>query len=68
MAKILQHLAASPLGPLLMKDFRRQQFVVVEGILKLSDVDDLVIGDPHCTMDEDCSMIDDNSGSTIVNC
>ncbi|XP_066982124.1 extracellular tyrosine-protein kinase PKDCC-like isoform X2 [Macrobrachium rosenbergii] len=65
--KILQHLAASPLGPLLMKDFRRQQFVVVDGVLKLSDVDDLVIGDPHCTRDDECVMMDDNTGSTIVN-
>ncbi|XP_068250730.1 extracellular tyrosine-protein kinase PKDCC-like [Palaemon carinicauda] len=65
--KILQHLAASPLGPLLMKDFRRQQFVVVDGILKLSDVDDLVIGDPHCNRNDECVMVDDNSGSTIVN-
>lgn len=66
-AKILQHLAASPLGSLLMKDFRRQQFVVVEGTLKLSDVDDLVVGDPRCTQDYDCVMKDESTGGTVVN-
>ncbi|KAK7078404.1 hypothetical protein SK128_025582 [Halocaridina rubra] len=65
--KILQHLALSPLGSLLMKDFRRQQFVLVDGIIKLSDVDDLVIGDPRCSFDNDCLMKDENTDNVIVN-
>ncbi|XP_042866617.1 extracellular tyrosine-protein kinase PKDCC-like isoform X2 [Penaeus japonicus] len=53
---ILQHLAHSPLGSLLMKDFRRQQFVIVGDTLKLSDVDDIVLGDPKCISDKDCIL------------
>lgn len=40
-AKILHLLAHSPIGSLAMNDFRRQQFVIVDGVLKLSDVDDI---------------------------
>lgn len=39
-----------------MNDFRRQQFVLVDGTLKLSDVDDLGVGEPECLADEDCSV------------
>jgi hypothetical protein len=37
-----------------MNDFRRQQFVLVGGTLKLSDVDDLGINEPECVTDADC--------------
>ncbi|XP_069695560.1 extracellular tyrosine-protein kinase PKDCC-like isoform X2 [Periplaneta americana] len=53
-AQILHHLAHSPLGSLSMNDFRRQQFVLVGGTLKLSDVDDLGVGEPACETDADC--------------
>lgn len=53
-AHILHHLATSPLGSLSMNDFRRQQFVLVGGTLKLSDVDDIGVGEPECTTDDDC--------------
>jgi protein kinase domain-containing protein len=53
-AQILHHLAHSPLGSLSMNDFRRQQFVLVGGTLKLSDVDDLGVGEPECERDADC--------------
>jgi protein kinase domain-containing protein len=53
-AQILHHLAHSPLGSLSMNDFRRQQFVLVGGTLKLSDVDDLGVGEPECETDADC--------------
>ncbi|PSN40559.1 Extracellular tyrosine-protein kinase PKDCC [Blattella germanica] len=53
-AQILHHLAHSPLGSLSMNDFRRQQFVLVGGTLKLSDVDDLGVGEPECETDTDC--------------
>nr|CAD7262366.1 unnamed protein product [Timema shepardi] len=55
-AQILHHLAHSPLGSLAMNDFRRQQFVLVEGTLKLSDVDDVGVTEPECSSDEDCDM------------
>nr|CAD7199433.1 unnamed protein product [Timema douglasi] len=55
-AQILHHLAHSPLGSLAMNDFRRQQFVLVGGTLKLSDVDDVGVTEPECSSDEDCDM------------
>lgn len=61
---ILQHLAHSPLGSLLMKDFRRQQFVIVGDTLKLSDVDDIVLGDPKCISDKDC-ILEAKSGKHV---
>jgi hypothetical protein len=55
-AQILHHLAHSPLGSLSMNDFRRQQFVLVGGTLKLSDVDDLGVDEPGCETDADCTV------------
>lgn len=53
-ARLLYHLAHSPLGSLAMNDLRRQQFVLVDGSLKLSDVDDMGVAEPFCEMDTDC--------------
>lgn len=47
-----------------MKDFRRQQFVLVGDTLKLSDVDDIVLGDPKCTLDKDC-ILEISSGKHV---
>ncbi|KAG8226843.1 hypothetical protein J437_LFUL004084 [Ladona fulva] len=56
-ARILHHLAHSPIGSLAMNDFRRQQFVLVNGTtLKLSDVDDLGLREPVCNTNKDCSL------------
>ncbi|XP_050735452.1 extracellular tyrosine-protein kinase PKDCC-like isoform X2 [Eriocheir sinensis] len=63
--RILLLLARSPVGPVLMKDFRREQFVIVDGSLKLSDVDDVVVGDPQCTTARDCVM-QDSTKETIL--
>ncbi|CAB3365049.1 Hypothetical predicted protein [Cloeon dipterum] len=54
MARILHLLAHSPLGSLAMNDFRHQQFVIVNGDLKLSDVDDVGLEEPSCAKNEDC--------------
>lgn len=64
--RILYHLAQSPLGTLLMQDLRREQFVISDGLLKLSDVDDIVIGDPVCTSDMDCTIKDGNKESILI--
>ncbi|KAK3853770.1 hypothetical protein Pcinc_039704 [Petrolisthes cinctipes] len=64
--RLLFHLALSPLGPLLMKDFRREQFVLVDGTLKVSDVDDLNIGDPPCSTSDQCSLKDPTTEETLV--
>lgn len=64
--RLLFHLAHSPLGPVLMKDFRREQFVSVGGTLKLSDVDDLTIGDPPCSTSDQCSLKDPTTDEILV--
>ncbi|GLH01998.1 Uncharacterized protein GBIM_08049 [Gryllus bimaculatus] len=56
-AQILNHFAHSPLGPLSMNDFRREQFVIVNGVLKVTDLDDVGIGDPECINDDICKNI-----------
>ena len=49
-----------------MKDFRREQFVIVDGSLKLSDVDDVVVGDPHCTTAKDCIIQDSTKDAALT--
>ncbi|KAL5009400.1 hypothetical protein ScPMuIL_014981 [Solemya velum] len=53
---LIKFLGDTPYGSMAMNDFRRQQFVVVNGQLKLSDVDDAGFGDPSCSHDEECSL------------
>lgn len=66
MAHLLYHLAHSPLGSLFMTDFRRQQFVLVKGKLKLSDVDDIIIGDPKCLSNENCTVYFPQQNLTLI--
>lgn len=55
-SSIIEWMASSQYGSLAMNDFRRQQFVLVNGSLKLSDVDDLGFGDPVCEVDNECTL------------
>lgn len=56
LANLLHFAEASPLGaPLALADLRRPQFVLVKGRLKLSDLDDIVVGEPSCKIDSDCA-------------
>ncbi|XP_062596964.1 extracellular tyrosine-protein kinase PKDCC-like [Saccostrea cucullata] len=55
-SSIIEWMASSSYGSLAMNDFRRQQFVLVDGSLKLSDVDDVGFGDPGCVKNEDCTI------------
>ncbi|KAK9508108.1 hypothetical protein O3M35_007841 [Rhynocoris fuscipes] len=54
-ASLLHHLAHSSLGSLAVTDLKRQQFVLVDGQLKLADVDDLAITEPTCVYHTDCT-------------
>lgn len=56
MTKLLYFMAHNQIGSIAMNDFRRQQFVRVNNVLKLSDVDDISFGDPICHVDNDCSL------------
>ncbi|XP_039283866.1 extracellular tyrosine-protein kinase PKDCC isoform X2 [Nilaparvata lugens] len=60
-AEMLVRLAHSPLGSLAMNDLRRQQFVLVDDSLKLSDVDDVGMAEPHCSRDNECHIRSDNN-------
>lgn len=54
--KIIHFMATTPYGTMAMNDFRRQQFVLVDGTLKVSDVDDVGFGDPSCDSDDVCTI------------
>ncbi|XP_078720810.1 extracellular tyrosine-protein kinase PKDCC [Lampetra fluviatilis] len=48
LTRLLHYLAHSPLGPVALLDFRPRQFVLRDGELKASDLDDAGAGDPPC--------------------
>jgi hypothetical protein len=56
MTKLLYFMAHNQIGSIAMNDFRRQQFVRVNNVLKLSDVDDISFGDLICHVDSECSL------------
>ncbi|MGH0189231.1 UNVERIFIED_CONTAM: hypothetical protein FKN15_034131 [Acipenser sinensis] len=56
LVKLLHYLASSPLGSVCLLDFQPRQFVVVDGELKLSDIDDAVAGELSCREDRDCML------------
>ncbi|XP_072423940.1 extracellular tyrosine-protein kinase PKDCC-like [Chiloscyllium punctatum] len=52
--KLLHYLAHSPLGSVLLLDFQPRQFVLVDGELKVTDLDDVSTEELPCTTDSDC--------------
>ena len=59
LARLVDFAQHSPLGVLVLSDLRRPQFVLVNGRMKLSDLDDILIGEPTCKSDDDCSGLFD---------
>ena len=55
LASLIDYVSNSPIGPLGLTDLRRPQCVLVNTRLKLTDLDDIVINDPHCRTNADCS-------------
>ena len=56
-ARLVHYMAHSPLGSLLMRDFRFQQFVMVNGTLKITDLDDVSADEPRCINGKlDCAV------------
>ncbi|XP_060781565.1 extracellular tyrosine-protein kinase PKDCC isoform X2 [Neoarius graeffei] len=49
LARLLHYLAHSPLGSLTLLDFRPRQFVLVNGELKVTDLDDASVEDTPCS-------------------
>lgn len=56
LTKLIHFMSHSPHGSIVMNDFRHQQFVLVKGQLKLSDIDDIGIGEPQCNSLNDCAV------------
>lgn len=54
LSRLLNFLSKSPLGTISLNDFRRQQFVLVSGEIKLIDVDDIGLEEPSCTVASCC--------------
>ncbi|XP_077194040.1 extracellular tyrosine-protein kinase PKDCC isoform X2 [Paroedura picta] len=56
LVQLLHYLAHSPLGSVTLLDFRPRQFVIVDGELKVTDLDDASIDEMSCTSNGDCFM------------
>uniref|UniRef100_A0A9J8DI30 Protein kinase domain containing, cytoplasmic a n=1 Tax=Cyprinus carpio carpio TaxID=630221 RepID=A0A9J8DI30_CYPCA len=56
--RLLHYLAHSPLGSVTLLDFRPRQFVLVEGVLKVTDLDDASVEETPCSPSSpsDCLM------------
>ncbi|XP_078089323.1 extracellular tyrosine-protein kinase PKDCC-like [Mustelus asterias] len=56
LVKLLHYLAHSPLGSVLLLDFQPRQFVIVDGELKVTDLDDVSTEELSCQADSDCVL------------
>ncbi|XP_063295311.1 extracellular tyrosine-protein kinase PKDCC-like [Pelobates fuscus] len=56
LVQLLHYLANSPMGSIALLDFQPRQFVLVDGSLKVTDVDDAITKELTCTQDEDCTL------------
>ncbi|XP_069714505.1 extracellular tyrosine-protein kinase PKDCC-like [Phaenicophaeus curvirostris] len=56
LVKLLFYLAHSPLGSVVLLDFQPRQFVMVDGNLKVTDIDDAGTEELSCKEDKDCTL------------
>ncbi|XP_063003719.1 extracellular tyrosine-protein kinase PKDCC-like [Elgaria multicarinata webbii] len=56
LVELLYYLANSPLGSIALLDFQPRQFVIVNGLLKVTDLDDVSTEELPCKADEDCAL------------
>uniref|UniRef100_A0A8C3JPK0 Protein kinase domain-containing protein n=1 Tax=Calidris pygmaea TaxID=425635 RepID=A0A8C3JPK0_9CHAR len=56
LVKLLFYLAHSPLGSIVLLDFQPRQFVMVDGNLKVTDMDDASTEELSCMEDNDCTL------------
>ncbi|KAM8947684.1 extracellular tyrosine-protein kinase PKDCC [Pelodytes ibericus] len=56
LVRLLHYLAHSPLGSITLLDFRPRQFVIVDGELKVTDLDDASMEGTPCSSNVDCFM------------
>ncbi|XP_013062692.2 extracellular tyrosine-protein kinase PKDCC-like [Biomphalaria glabrata] len=55
-SRLVHYLSHSPLGSIALNDFRLSQFVLVDGTLKLTDVDDAGLAEPPCSLKDVCDF------------
>ncbi|XP_072043919.1 extracellular tyrosine-protein kinase PKDCC-like [Amphiura filiformis] len=65
---LMDYLEHSPVGSLGVYDFKVSQFVLVNGTIKLSDLDDLSAGEPSCSTTDDCRIKVIGEPGLTVNC
>uniref|UniRef100_A0A8C9EU59 Extracellular tyrosine-protein kinase PKDCC n=1 Tax=Pavo cristatus TaxID=9049 RepID=A0A8C9EU59_PAVCR len=56
LVELLFYLAHSPLGSIVLLDFQPRQFVMVDGNLKVTDMDDASTEELSCEEDNDCTL------------
>uniref|UniRef100_A0ACB8G5U5 Uncharacterized protein n=1 Tax=Sphaerodactylus townsendi TaxID=933632 RepID=A0ACB8G5U5_9SAUR len=56
LVELLYYLANSPLGSITLLDFQPRQFVMVNGVLKVTDLDDVSTEELSCQTDKDCLL------------
>ena len=65
LSRLAFYLEQSPIGPLIVRDFRLAQFVMVGDDIKLSDIDD-VDGEEHrCSNHTDCFIGNERRNVTL---
>ncbi|XP_075049687.1 extracellular tyrosine-protein kinase PKDCC-like isoform X2 [Mixophyes fleayi] len=56
LVQLLHYLAHSPIGSVALLDFQPRQFVLVNGSLKVTDMDDATSDELPCQADADCAL------------
>ncbi|KAG8443601.1 hypothetical protein GDO86_008953 [Hymenochirus boettgeri] len=56
LVRLLHYLAHSPLGSITLLDFRPRQFVIVDGELKVTDLDDASMEETPCVSHSECFL------------
>ncbi|XP_073434333.1 extracellular tyrosine-protein kinase PKDCC-like [Dendrobates tinctorius] len=56
LVQLLHYLANSYMGSIALLDFQPRQFVLVDGNLKVTDMDDASSEEPACRRDADCAL------------
>ncbi|XP_041476031.1 extracellular tyrosine-protein kinase PKDCC-like [Lytechinus variegatus] len=67
LADALVILEYSPIGSVDIGDFKLNQFILIDGRLKVGDLDDMSTQEKPCIKSRDCSILGETSGIECVN-
>lgn len=62
MAELLHYFHNSPIGSIRIGDFKRDQFRLINGTVKISDLDDLTVEEQSCDVASDCLIMGKDNG------